>query len=64
MGTDSEELNFPAPLRGDRLSIWTLIRVFRWKILVTWTLTILETAMLAQVSWRRANCYSDGLRGA
>ncbi len=47
MSTDSDELNFPAPLRGDRLSIWTLARVFRWRILVTWTLTILETAMLA-----------------
>ncbi len=31
----------------DRLSIRTLFRVFRWKIVITWTLTILETAVLA-----------------
>lgn len=34
-------------LAGDRLSIGTLFRVFRLKIVVTWALTILETAMLA-----------------
>ena len=34
-------------LIGDRLSIGTLFRVFRLKIVVTWALTILETAMLA-----------------
>ena len=37
----------PAPLTGDRLSMWTLVRVFRGKILITWMLTIIETAMLA-----------------
>ncbi len=37
----------PAPLAGDRLSMWTLVRVFRVKILITWMLTIIETAMLA-----------------
>lgn len=31
----------------DSLSIRTLFRVFRWKIVITWTLTILETAVLA-----------------
>lgn len=34
-------------LIGDRLSIGALFRVFRLKIVVTWALTILETAMLA-----------------
>lgn len=47
MNADPEKRdNFPL-LTGDRLSIRTLFRVFRFRIVVTWALTILETAMLA-----------------
>ena len=42
-----EKSDEPMLLIGGRLSIGTLLRVFRIKIVVTWTLTILETAMLA-----------------
>lgn len=47
MNADPEKrADFPL-LTGDRLSIRTLFRVFRFRIVVTWALTILETAMLA-----------------
>ena len=42
-----EKSDQPLLLIGDRLSMGTLLRVFRFKIVVTWTLTTLETAMLA-----------------
>ena len=47
MHPDPRKANLPAPLAGDRLSMWTLVRVFRGKIFITWMLTIIETAMLA-----------------
>lgn len=47
MSGDIEKRGEPSLLIGDRLSIRTLLRVFRFKIVVTWTLTILETAVLA-----------------
>ena len=47
MSGDIEKRDEPSLLIGDRLSIRTLLRVFQFKIVVTWTLTILETAMLA-----------------
>ena len=47
MSGDIEKRDEPSLLIGDRLSIRTLLRVFQFKIVVTWTLTILETAVLA-----------------
>lgn len=47
MNADPEKRDDSSLLTGDRLSIRTLFRVFRFKIVVTWALTILETAMLA-----------------
>ena len=47
MNPEPENANTPPLLTGDRLSMWTLVRIFRRKIFVTWSLTILETAMLA-----------------
>ena len=47
MNANSEKRDDFPLLAGDRLSIRTLFRVFRFRIVVTWALTILETAMLA-----------------
>ncbi len=48
MTTPRQEQSETVPiLPGERLSMATLLRVFRFKVVVTWTLTILETAMLA-----------------
>ncbi len=47
MNVTPEEHHKSPPLSGDRLSMGTLFRVFRFRIVVTWTLTTLETAMLA-----------------
>jgi len=41
MHPEPRTANPPTPLAGDRLSMWTLVRVFRAKILITWTLTII-----------------------
>lgn len=47
MNANPEKRDDPPLLTGDRLSLRTLFRVFRFRIVVTWTLTTLETAMLA-----------------
>ena len=60
MHPEKAKTNPPIPLTGDRLSMWTLVRVFRAKILITWTLTILETAMLALFPLLIGRCI-DGL---
>jgi len=36
-------------LKGERLTIGTLMRVFRWPICLTWALTLIETALTALV---------------
>ena len=47
MNDKPDKIDQPLFQTGDRLSMGTLLRVFRFKVVVTWTLTILETAMLA-----------------